>query len=402
LSLRACLSAYISATVFASTMVCVSVAPAETATTTVFASGGDGYHTFRIPVIVKALNGDLLAFAEGRRNGEGDAGNIDIVLKRSVDGGRTWGSIQLVQDEWDDSTSDVAIGNPCVVVDRLDPEHRGRIWLAFLRNNRRVFVTYSDDHGATWSPRDEITSTAKNSDWGWYATGPGHGIQLTRGDRAGRLIIPSDHQPADGNGWGAHVLYSDDYGQSWRLGAVDTHPNSGSVHPNENTAVELTDGRLYVNARDQNGSDPASRLVAYSSDGGLSYDAPFVAEPAITGPVVQGSVVRLMARDAGDPCDALIYSGPGDSKRRRDLTIWVSLNEGRTWNVETVLHPGPAAYSDLVSLGEAHLGVLYEAGDNLYEQILFAPLDLSYLADHAASDAGENAHQGGLVDPKPF
>ena len=353
---------------------------AEVKKSVVFRSGQDGYHTYRIPTIVRAKNGDLLAFAEGRKNGPGDHGDIDIVLKRSSDGGRTWGPTKLVQDEWDDPTAKIWIGNPTPVVDVMDPKHPGRIWLAFTRSNARMFVTSSDDHGASWSKRREITGTAMRPTWGWYATGPVHGIQLERGKHAGRLIIPSDHRERDNESWGAHILFSDDHGATWRIGAVDTRRAPAPLHPNENVAVELVDGRLYINARDQHGTDPATRAVTHSSDGGTTYDAPFAPEANITTPVVQNSAIRFAATDRGDQRNILVYSCPGHAKDRRDLTILVSFDEGATWPSKTVLHRGPTAYSDLIQLDGQHIGVLYEAGDRLYEEILFASFRLEDLS----------------------
>jgi sialidase-1 len=329
---------------------------------------------------VRAADGDLLAFAEGRKNGPGDHGDIDIVLKRSRDGGRTWGPMQLVQDEWNNPAAKVWIGNPTPVVDLDDPQHPGRIWLAFTRSNARVFVTCSDDQGQTWSPRREITDTAMRPSWGWYATGPVHGIQLERGKHAGRLIIPADHRERDRESWGAHILYSDDHGTTWKIGAVDTRQAPGPLHPNENVAVELVDGRLYINARDQHGTDPVTRVVAHSSDGGLTYDAPFEPEPNITTPVVQNSAVRVAATDRGDARNILVYSCPGHARDRRDLTILLSFDEGETWTAKTIVHRGAAAYSDVIKLDNTQIGVLYEAGEKLYDEILFAtfsPEDLS-------------------------
>jgi sialidase-1 len=353
---------------------------AESTTTVVFQSGRDGYHTYRIPAIVRATNGDLLAFAEGRKNGPGDHGDIDIVLKRSSDSGRTWGPMQLVQDEWASPTANVWIGNPTPVVDTMDRAHPGRIWLAFTRSNARVFATSSDDHGQTWSKRRDISATAMRPTWGWYATGPVHGIQLERGKHAGRLIIPSDHRERDHESWGAHILYSDDHGANWQIGAIDTRRAPDALHPNENVAVELIDGRLYVNARDQHGTHPATRAVAYSSDGGESYESPFAPEQQITTPVVQNSAIRFAATDRGDERNVLAYSCPGHLRQRRNLTIMLSFDEGRTWPTKTVLHRGPAGYSDLVKLNESRIGVIFEAGENLYDEILFEPFDLGWPA----------------------
>ncbi len=352
-------------------------ATAEVTETSVFQSGQDGYHTFRIPAIVATQNGELLAFAEGRKNGPADHGDIDIVLKRSADAGRSWSPMQIVADEWDNPAASVTIGNPVPVVDRQDPIHPGRIWLAFTRNNAAVFVTHSDDHGRTWAPPRDISPTATNSASSWYATGPGHGIQLERGPHAGRLIIPADHRVAARDSWGAHIVYSNDHGATWKIGAVDTRSAESPIHPNENLAVELVDGRLYVNARDQHGADPATRAVAYSSDGGLTYDTPFAAEPGITTPVAQNSVLRFSAVDRGDAHNILVYCCPGHPSKRRDLSILISDDEGKSWHGSTVLHPGPAAYSDLVKLGEDRVGVLFEAGEKLYDQIIFATFTLS-------------------------
>ena len=152
----------------------------------VFKAGQDGYHTYRIPAIVRAKNGDLLAFAEGRKNDRNDHGDIDIVLKRSSDNGKSWGSMELVQDEAVDPTAKVWIGNPTPVVDLMDPKHPGRIWLLFTRSNQQMFVISSDDNGKTWSERREITPAAGKQDWHWYAAGPVHAIQLIRGRHAGQ------------------------------------------------------------------------------------------------------------------------------------------------------------------------------------------------------------------------
>jgi sialidase-1 len=149
-------------------------------------------------------------------------------------------------------------------------------------------------------------------------------------------------------------------------------------------AVELIDGRIYVNARDQHGSNPATRAVAYSSDGGESFDAPFAADPQIITPVVQNSAIRFAATDQGDERNVLVYSCPGDARARRDLTILLSFDEGTTWPVKAVVRKGPAAYSDLIKLDDERVGVLYEAGEKLYGEIVFGVLDIDDLSRKAA------------------
>ncbi len=146
----------------------------------VFTSGTGGYHTYRIPAVVLTGENTLLAFCEGRKTGRGDHGDLDLVLRRSTDGGKTWQPTQLVHEEG--RTEKITIGNPCPVVDRTT----GTVWLPFCRDNDRVLMTNSTDDGRTWSKPVEITKDVKRPHWGWYATGPGHGIQTADG----RLRLP--------------------------------------------------------------------------------------------------------------------------------------------------------------------------------------------------------------------
>jgi sialidase-1 len=372
-------------------------------TVTVFQNGNEGYSIFRIPAIIRAANGDLLAFCEAREGG--DASAIDLVLKRSTDEGRTWGKLQLVQDNKDyrelfgEQPPPITIGNPAPVVDHMAPEHLGRIWLPFTLENNRVFVLSSDDHGMTWSARREITSTVKRKEWGWYATGPGHSIQISRGRCAGRLVVPADHRLGGGGEdrgpEGAHVIYSDDHGKTWSLGAVDD-TYQDDLKANETTVVELNDGRLYFNTRDQLGAAPGTRAGAYSTDGGLTFEPTgdeqyrwFKPESDVLDPpVVECSLLRATSRLDGDARDVILFAGPDENgpsrKGRSDLRIRYSTDETATWHDGLLVHEGPAAYSDMVRLGapSARIGILYEAGNRTgktYDRIEFAVFSMSDL-----------------------
>ncbi len=359
---------------------------------TVFRGGNDGYNNFRIPAVVMAANGDVLAFCEARQGG--DLSEIDLVLKRSADGGKTWQPLEVVQDSDDfrglfaGEQVQISVGNPAPVVDLLDPEHSGRIWLPFTVENDRVFVTYSDDHGKTWANRRELTSEVKKKDWGWYATGPVHSIQLQRGTYQGRLVVPCDHRIGkgghDGGLLGAHALLSDDHGKTWRLGAVDDTYEDG-LNANETTVVELNDGRLYFNTRDHGGEAEGTRGGAFSSDGGESFDrtkGPYAvftpSPPQLDPPVVQSALLRAASRHWGDDRDLILFSGPDENgptgKGRSDLRIRFSTDEAATWNDGPLIHEGLAAYSDMVRLDSGKYGVLFEAGKDKkqYERIVFA------------------------------
>lgn len=333
------------------------VAADQLSKTDVFVSGTDGYHTYRIPAVIVTPNGTVLALCEGRKTSRSDHGDLDLVLRRSTDGGKTWAPMQIVYEEGGDAK--ITIGNPCPVVDR----DTGRIWLPFCRNNDKVLVTYSNDDGATWAKPTEITDSVKESGWGWYATGPGVGIQLERGEHKGRLIIPCDHrkQSDPERTTCSHIFYSDDHGQTWRLG--------GTVGPytNECQVVELSDGTLMVNMRNywgRNGKQQDKdkmRAVAISGDGGATWgDLRF--DQTLIEPVCQAGFLRHSAKGQTDD-GRLLFSNPASTTTRHQLTVRLSSDEGKTWPVATLLHEGPSAYSCLTVLPDGSIGCLYEGGE---------------------------------------
>ncbi|REJ72195.1 MAG: exo-alpha-sialidase [Planctomycetota bacterium] len=344
---------------------------AEPEVSIVWESGKDGYHTYRIPAVLTAANGDLLAFCEGRRNSARDHGNLDLLQKRSTDGGRTWSEQEVIHEEGGEE--EITIGNPCPVLDR----ETGVLWMPFTRNNDHVFMMHSDDHGETWSEPADITQDVKRDDWGWYATGPGVGIQLTVGDHAGRLVIPCDHRSKEYD-CGSHVIYSDDHGKTWTLSENTVYPGS-----NECQVVELADGRLMLNSRMQSSRETGQRGVSFSDDGGETW-SPLSQESGLKDPAVQASFLRLKL-EPGQRGNVLLFSNPDvpqrvERGRRVDLTVRASFDEAETWPHARLLHPGPAAYSCLVALPEDNIGCLYEAGDeNAYETIRFARFNLDWL-----------------------
>ncbi|SCG53308.1 sialidase-1 [Micromonospora echinaurantiaca] len=344
-----------------------------------------GYACFRIPAVVRAMNGMVLAFAEGRVADCGDDGDIDLVLRRSSDGGRTWGPLQVVV-EGNGQTR----GNPVPIVDR----RTGRVVVVGTSNgpapcpngcDRDPYLVTSDDNGATWSPVRELTE-AKRPEWNfWYATGPMHGIQLQRGPHAGRLVVGASFESYDGVGahvYGTHLLYSDDGGLTWQIGA-ETSRDDGSVIAQEVTVVERTDGRIYALARER-GTDPGHRAYAVSSDGGRSFDAPFRTIPRLEMPDVQASLLRFGATDAGDRRNRILLSSPAHPVAREVMTVRSSFDDGRswqTWDEGKVFHWGPSAYSDLVRLDGDEAALLYEAGrTSPYESIRYARFNEAYLA----------------------
>ncbi|MEZ6038156.1 MAG: exo-alpha-sialidase [Planctomycetota bacterium] len=346
----------------------------ETPRSTPFVSGEHGYHTFRIPAFVVAGDGALLAICEGRRGGRGDAGEIDLVARRSDDGGRTWGALQVVQDDGANTC-----GNPCPVLDAAT----GTLWLLSTWNRgddherdiiaqkskdtRRVFVSSSRDHGRTWSERREITAQVKRDDWTWYATGPGCGIQLVCGEHRGRLVIPCDHIEASTKHYYSHVIFSDDHGETWQLGG-----STPRHQVNECEVAECVDGSLLLNMRSY---DPSAkcRQQARSKDGGATWaQQTLLAE--LVDPICQASLRRLSwPSGEGERVQpgTMLFCNAASTKRER-LTLRTSHDDGHTWSDGLLLAAGPSAYSCLVILPDGSVGVACERGEKgPYERIDF-------------------------------
>ncbi|MFD7435751.1 exo-alpha-sialidase [Streptomyces sp. NPDC059861] len=360
-----------------------------------YAAGTGGYLAYRIPAAVTTGKGTVLAFAEGRRGGSSDSGDIDVLVRRSLHGGCTWGPLTVVAAGKGNTR-----GNPAPVVDPrtgdvvlLTSYNSGAVTEAQImrgevtpEQSRRVFVQRSTDDGRTFSPPREITESVKRAGWRWYATGPGHAVALTRGPHAGRLVVPANHSVTPPAGspdtgeepryYGAHALYSDNGGATWRLGFVDDSYD-GYDNANESTAAELPDGTLYFSARDQHGTSVGHRLDSRSSDGGRTLDRPYTVQPTLSDvPIVHASVLQPDAPDT-----PLFFSGPSVPTARQAMAVWRSTDAGATFAKTLTLSGHPAAYSDLVQVGPDTLGVLYETGaQGTYERIEFRTVPLADLS----------------------
>jgi len=341
-----------------------------------FVKGVGGYNIYRIPALLTTQKGTLLAFCEGREGG--DSSDVDLLLRRSEDGGETWSRKQVV---WDQSQN--VCGNPCPVQDR----DTGIIWLLMTWNRsdddegeiiagesndlRRPYVCYSTDDGNTWSKPVDLTETCRDPNWGWYATGPGVAIQLKSGKHKGRLVCPANHSDLKytDHHYGSHVIYSDDHGKTWH--------RSEPIGPgcNESQVVELVDGTLMMNMRSY-GRNDGYRSIATSTDGGESWTKAWRHEQLIE-PTCQASFLRYSLASSNGK-NRLLFSNPASMDDRVNMTVRVSYDEGKTWPVAKQLYDGSSAYSCLTVLPDGDIGCLYEVGED-DAAINFARFPLEWL-----------------------
>ena len=325
---------------------------------------GEGiYNNYRIPSLIVSKKGTLLAFAEGRE--AGDTGDIDVLLKISYDNGLSWSDEKIILDDAYNT-----IGNPTPVVDFQS----GRIWLFTTWNNgkdnesqiinktslspRKPYSCYSDDDGITWSKPVDMSTNLGDDSWGWYATGPGIGIQIKNGKYKDRLLIPANHSYDDTKGkirggpfsYGSHVIYSDDYGKSWK--------KSSSIRPgcNESQIVELNNGYLMMNMRSYN--NKYSRAISISSDGGQTWSE-IHHDYQLVESRCQASVLNYGNHNGNK---LHIFSNPSVPIGRTNMTIKISFDDCKSWNVSKQIYSGFSAYSCLTKLPNGNIGLLFEMG----------------------------------------
>jgi len=311
-----------------------------------FAPGDQPGRAYRIPAMIVLPGDTLLAFAESRVEAMSDLLDIDIVMRRSLDGGRTWSPIQIVRDDGKHT-----VHSPTPVYD----SDAKIIWLPFCVDYKTLYIMNSADQGATWSePRNLSIEIGLGEVW--CHMGPGNGIQMI----SGRLVIPGTLNDAT-------VIYSDNHGKTWTRG--------GTIAPAEEPQVfERADGALCANMR--SGLNQF-RIVSCSHDGGKTWE-PWHYNTNLPDADTQGSIMRFTTQ-ATDSRNRLLFSNPG-MPYRGSLTIRMSYDEGETWPVSRLVYDGAAGYSQLAVLSDGTILVLFETGRfDLREAITLARVDLGWL-----------------------
>ena len=372
-----------------------------------YVSEPDRYHTYRIPGLIVAPDGSILAFAEGRR-GNGDDPRIDknapidIVMRRSTDNGQTWQPQIVVESGFRSNGDLVDFGDPTPVLDKMTetvflfygqwPDKGPRV-AAYGQSaapddgNQTLWFRSSADNGMTWSARRQVVypdvpaNTSDGLYWRFLEPGPGNGIQLQwqkLKSQIGRLLIPvrrAGSTTPDGPATVEPlVCYSDDHGETWQVGNATPGPDA-----NESEVVELSDGRIMLDAR-QNSGEFRRRHI--STDGGLTWGMDKSDSIPLTR--VDASLARYSAKRAGHDRDRILFSAPRglDGLNRNRISVWTSYDEGNTFTNPIHFNSEFAAYSVVQRLADGTIGLLVETGGNAdehYGAITFCRFDLSEL-----------------------
>lgn len=368
-----------------------------------FKAGENGYKLQHIPGIVVTAKGTVLAWCEARLKG-GDWDQIDILMRRSTDEGKTWGEAKKIADVPGPKTKnafalavkgvdpkDVTYNNPVLIADK-----DGTVHMLFCLEYMRCFCQRSTDDGLTWSTPVEITATfeafKKDYDWKVLATGPDHSIQL----RTGRLVVPV--WLSTGTGGNAHrpsvtsTIYSDDQGKTWKAGEIAVPCTEEWINPNETVAIELADGSVMLNVRSE--SKAHRRLVTVSKDGATSWSTPKF-DDALLEPICMGGIVRYSLAAAGDK-DRILFSNPdnlsradgkeiaGKNRDRKNVSVKVSYDEGKTWAVNKPIEPSWSAYSDIAVTKSGTILCFYGTGEKSSfagDRLTVARFNLEWLTD---------------------
>ena len=295
---------------------------------------------YRIPAITTAPDGSLIAAIDERVPSCGDlkwSRDINVVIRRSTDGGRTWGAVERVADFPDGQSA----SDPSLITDTAS----GTVFLFynFMDHDMAKDVYYfhvmrSTDNGRTWSAPEDITPQVAPEEWRddfkFLTSGQGTAT------RDGRLLHTMVNLSE-----GLHLIESTDGGRTWHLLPAPIVP------ADESKVIELPDGRWMVNSRVNEGG---MRYVHISEDKGCTWISN--PHPGLPDPGCNGAIVRYP--HAGEDC--LLFVNAADPEQRRNLTLRLSTDGGLTWDSGLVLVEGDAGYSDLTVLPSGDVLVFYE------------------------------------------
>lgn len=326
-----------------------------------FEMGEDGSKYYRIPALTKAKDGALVAITDKRGNALGDLPNIiTIVSKRSTDGGKTWSEMTVVAQG--DTARKCGYGDAVVIAD----ENKGNLVAVFSGNNglwhsnednlSRVYSATSKDNGKSWQPVTDITEQVYNGVYGTGTryglfTGSGSGIQLKHGNHAGRLmlVVAARNDASWGGTMSNYAIYSDDGGITWNASR-----NAACTNGDEAKVVELPDGKILMSIRNR---AKGHRLFSTSTDGGETWSEPQL-NTTILDPACNGDIIAYTHKGK----NYLLHSLPASQTTRENVTVYVSEDNGETWQPKRRIFEGYSAYSSMQVLDNGTIGIIVEEG----------------------------------------
>ncbi|ACU04418.1 MULTISPECIES: sialidase family protein [Pedobacter] len=355
----------------------------------------DQVHTYRIPGLATANDGTLLGIYDVRRDSGRDLqGNIDIGLSRSLDKGKTWQPMQIVMDmgTWGNLPEKFnGVSDANILVDKKT----GHIFIAGLwmygvineqgkwleglteqskdwnhqwktkgsqpgfepKQTAQFLIVKSTDHGKTWSKPVNLTKMCKQEDWWLWAPAPGQGITM----KNGTLVFPTQGRNASGKAF-SNLTYSSDGGHTWKTSRAATQEST-----TENMVVELTDGTLMLNMRSNaNSKDTSStngRAIAITNNMGQDWTLHPTSHQALPEPTCMASIIRHDFVQNGKKRSVLLFSNPDAKTARKNMTIKVSYDDGKTWSSDKKIlldEEKSRGYSCLTSIDNNTIGILYE------------------------------------------
>ena len=364
------------------------------------------YTLYHIPGIVVTSKGTVLAYCEARKGGGGDWAQIDVLLRRSTDSGKSFDAPRLIAHRGDPvernplvvarklgKATDQTVNNPVAIVDS-----NGSVHFLYCIEYAHCFYMRSDDDGLTFSKPVDITPAFEKfrPEYAWtvLATGPNHGIQL----KNGRLVVPV--WLSTGTGGNGHrpsvtsVIYSDDHGAAWQRGDIAVPHTTEFVNPNETVVVQLADGRTLLNVRNESKNN--RRIVVTSPDGATGWSKPRFDE-SLKEPICMAAIIRVSEKPAADKNRIVFVNpdnleradkkeAPGKNRDRKNLSAKLSYDEGETWAVTKVIDPDWSGYSDIAVAHDGTLLSFYGRGEKsgfAFDNLTLARFNLEWLTDSA-------------------
>ena len=327
------------------------------ARTTLLRPGDYNSSNYRIPAIITAKDGSIVAFTDKRKYNNTDLPeDIDIICNRSTDGGRTWsepitiaqgtgrfqgyGDAALVHSKDENGLLAVFVGGQ-------------GLWTSTPNVPQNSYMVRSNDNGQTWTEPEVITHFIYGKDCtdpirkNWYASffGSGNGL-LTSTGRI--MFVAAIRESGNNNTLYNYVVYSDDNGETWNVSG------RASIGGDEAKVTELADGRILMSIR-----HGGNRWYNISSDGGLTWQYNPSTWYDIAAPACNGDLIRYTSVNNGDDKNRLLHSVPTGTDRK-NVTVFVSYDEGQTWPTSRCIVPYSSAYSSLCILPDNTIGIYVE------------------------------------------